>query len=138
MNFAAMMKKRNVVETEESKVLKAHFDELFEIENGISRKESYEVAKQACLDYNKKVEKAGKFAFVIKSKDAHLVSGFINEFYGHSTTYRQKEGFDLLSGKTFEHKEKIKAVGGRWISDYKAWEIPSEHFEELYNLCNKE
>jgi hypothetical protein len=37
-----------------------------------------------------------------------------------------EDGKKELSGKTFDHREQIKAAGGRWDPDRKVWTLPAE------------
>ena len=40
-----------------------------------------------------------------------------------------------LLGNTYEHKDKIKAKGGKWCSKSKVWSVPDSAYEELVALC---
>jgi hypothetical protein len=39
-----------------------------------------------------------------------------------------------ITGNTFDHKDRIRAAGGRWNADLKAWSIPVDKVESIRNL----
>lgn len=42
-----------------------------------------------------------------------------------------------LMGNTYDHRETIKAKGGKWNSKEKVWYVPDEHIDELSALCSQ-
>jgi hypothetical protein len=41
----------------------------------------------------------------------------------------------ILKGKTFDHREKIKALGGRWDPERKSWKVPLDQKEAAEQLA---
>ena len=42
----------------------------------------------------------------------------------------------LINGNTYPVKDQIKALGGRWNSARKGWEVPSDNADEAQALVN--
>lgn len=42
----------------------------------------------------------------------------------------------LLTGNTFDFKDAIKGLGGKWDASCRGWRVPEHVYEELNNLCN--
>ena len=42
---------------------------------------------------------------------------------------------NALIGNTYPHRDIIKKRGGKWNSEKKCWMVPTQHYEELSELC---
>lgn len=135
MNFAAMAAKRN--QEEKTVEQKRCADIFWEVEEALRdfTNQKVEKAQTLCEERNSLIrEGKAKGPFFKLAKTPYYRSEIKNQIILIKTE-KEVEG-EFLFGETFEKKEAIKARGGKWVADKKAWFVPAEAFEELYTLCN--
>ena len=128
---------RSPIKTEKTPEDRRVIDIMWEVEALLKKPVvDIEKARALCEERNSLIRegKAKNRYFTLVLTRSYILKNTDRE-YRIVSTEKEVQG-EILTGETFAHKELIKAKGGKWIADLKAWEVPAEAHAELYELCN--